>query len=282
MRKILLVAFIVILIAGCKKDEKNPPVQPEPPVNTDHLNQSIAYGSVSDQDGNEYATVMIGTQEWMAENLRTTKYCNGETIENVPDSVQWGDITTGAWAYYSNNGDFDYPFGKLYNWFAANDTRNVCPCGWHVPTNEEWMVLIDFLGGENVAGGKMKSVGMQFWLNPNTAATNESGFSGIASGFRGYKGEFIEKAFRSCMWSSTDVDSTQLGPSNYYTLYNLNGSAVNPQPNSPQPLIGSYVALIGVQYATFADALAAFSADYSEWLEPLHKRRGHSVRCIRD
>jgi len=137
---------------------------------------------VTDIDGNEYATIQIGTQVWMAENLRTTKYCNGDPIPNVTDSLQWVNLATGAWAHNNNYSQYENLYGKLYNWYAVDDSRNICPCNWHVPTDAEWTTLIDYLGGEGVAGGKMKSTGTQYWLSPNTDATNESGFSGLPGG----------------------------------------------------------------------------------------------------
>ena len=142
-------------------------------------NPAETYGSMTDQQGNVYKTIVIGTQEWMAENLKTTVYRNGNAIDNIIDNTQWIGLTTGAWASYNNDSQYDCPYGKLYNWFAVADPRHVCPTGWHEPTDAEWTTLTDYLGGEEVAGGKMKSAGTQYWIGPNTDATNESGFSGL-------------------------------------------------------------------------------------------------------
>ncbi len=139
--------------------------------------------SVTDIDGNIYETVQIGSQIWMKENLRTTKYANGDVIPNVTDGNQWSNLTTGAWSCYSNNNQIQNLFGNLYNWFAVADQRNICPTGWHVPSDVEWITLTDYLGGESVAGGKMKSTAI-YWQSPNQDATNESGFSGLPGGFR--------------------------------------------------------------------------------------------------
>jgi uncharacterized protein (TIGR02145 family) len=128
---------------------------------------------------------VIGTQEWMAENLRSSTYANGDTIPKVANANQWTQLTTGAWAHYGNNSNYDIPRGKLYNWYTIADPRNVCPTGWRVPTDAEWTVLTDYLGGMSVAGGKMKSTGTEIWIAPNGGATNESGFSGLPGGFRG-------------------------------------------------------------------------------------------------
>lgn len=148
------------------------------------LNPDLTYGSVSDQSGNTYMTIVIGTQEWMAENLRSSTYANGDPIPNVTDYISWGDLSTGAWSHYANESQYELPYGKLYNWYAVADTRNVCPTGWHVPTDAEWMILTDYLGGWAGAGGKMKSTSSEYWSSPNTGATNESGFSGLPGGYR--------------------------------------------------------------------------------------------------
>jgi uncharacterized protein (TIGR02145 family) len=161
-------------------------------------------GTVTDIDGHIYQTVQIGTQTWMAENLRTTKYRNGDPIPNVTDGNQWSNLTPGAWAHYNNGSQYENPYGKLYKWYAGADPRNVCPTGWHVPTDAEWKVLTDYLGGESVAGGKMKSTGTQYWQSPNQDATNESGFSGLPGGYRGEDGTFGNVGYAGHWWSSTD------------------------------------------------------------------------------
>lgn len=167
-------------------------------------NNGAQVGSVTDIDGNTYNTIVIGNQEWMAENLRTTTYANGDPIPNVTDTTQWQGLTTGAWAHYNNDNQYENPYGKLYNFYTVDDPRNVCPTGWHVPTDAEWTVLTDYLGGVNVAGGKMKSTGMQYWSSPNTDATNESGFSGLPGGYRLNDGTYYGIGFSGLWWSSTE------------------------------------------------------------------------------
>ena len=147
-------------------------------------NPAKTYGSMTDQQGNVYKTIVIGTQEWMAENLKTTIYRNGNAIANVTDNTQWEGLTTGAWASYNNDSQYDCPYGKLYNWYAVVDPRDLCPTGWHEPTDGEWVTLTDYLGGEGVVGGKMKTTGFQYWSSTNGAATNEVGFSGLPGGLR--------------------------------------------------------------------------------------------------
>jgi uncharacterized protein (TIGR02145 family) len=174
------------------------------------LNPNLNYGSVTDQDGNTYATIEIGTQEWMAENLRTTTYSNGDPIPNVTDASQWSNLTTGAWAHYANDSQCEVPYGKLYNWYTVADPRNVCPTGWHVPTDAEWTVLTDYLGGEDVAGGKMKTTGTieaatGLWYSPNDLATNSSGFSGAPGGLRQFFGPYGKIGEFGYWWSSTEI-----------------------------------------------------------------------------
>jgi uncharacterized protein (TIGR02145 family) len=156
-------------------------------------------------NGYTYSSIVLGNgQEWMAENLRTTSYANGDPIPNVTVNTQWQNLTTGAWAHYNNDSQYENPYGKLYNGYTVNDSRNVCPTGWHVPSDAEWTVLSDYLGGEAVAGGKMKSTGTQYWVSPNTDATNESGFSGLPGGSRLVNGSFGIIGFQGYWWSSAE------------------------------------------------------------------------------
>lgn len=158
-------------------------------------------------NGYTYSSIVLGNgQEWMAENLRTTTYANGDPIPNVTDINQWIILTTGAWSHYNHDSQYENPYGKLYNWYTVADPRNVCPTGWHVPTDAEYTLLFNYLGGEPVAGGKMKSTGTQYWQNPNTAATNESGFSGLPGGDRVHNGGFADISSSGYWWSSSSND----------------------------------------------------------------------------
>jgi uncharacterized protein (TIGR02145 family) len=161
-----------------------------------------------------YASIELGNgQEWMAENLRTNIYANGDPIPNVTDNAQWNVLNTGAWAHFNNDSQYENPFGKLYNWYAVADLRNICPTGWHVPTEAEWTVLTDYLGGSCVAGGKMKSIGTQYWESPNQDATDEIGFSGLPGGLRYFDGTgFFDGVFsnhymQGIWWSSTELNT---------------------------------------------------------------------------
>ncbi len=160
-------------------------------------------GTVTDIDGNVYKTVTIGTQVWMAENLRVTHYRNGDSIPNAIDPVTWRD-SSGAYCDYDNNSTYSAPYGRLYNWYVIGDSRGLAPAGWHVATDAEWQTLIDFLGGEGVAGGKLKEAGIVHWDSPNTAATNESGFSALPGGFRNGVGDYAYLGFYAEFWSSTE------------------------------------------------------------------------------
>ncbi|MFZ4521489.1 MAG: fibrobacter succinogenes major paralogous domain-containing protein [Bacteroidales bacterium] len=137
---------------------------------------------VTDIDGNTYHMVTIGTQVWLRENLKTTHYRNGAAIPLVNNSATWGTLSTGAYCYFNNDPSNNQLFGKLYNWYAVNDSRKLAPAGWHVPTISEWNILYEYLGGKAVAGGKMKSTGTDYWRSPNTGASNSSGFTGYPGG----------------------------------------------------------------------------------------------------
>jgi uncharacterized protein (TIGR02145 family) len=168
---------------------------------------------IKDNEGNFYKTVTIGTQQWMAENLKVSKYSDGSSIPNVTGNTEWSQLSSGAWAYHNNDAANNAKYGKLYNWYAlsptTNGNKNVCPIGWHVPTDAEWTVLTDYLGGANVAGGKMKVVGTTSWHRPNTGATNKSLFTGLPGGYRDYTGEYVITGSNSSWWSSSEVNSNE-------------------------------------------------------------------------
>jgi len=150
--------------------------------------------------------VKIGTQVWMTRNLNVSRYRNGDLIPQVTDPTQWANLTTGAWCYYSNNTANGTIYGKLYNWFAVNDPRGLAPVGWHIPTHEEWITLETFLGGESVAGGKLKAITL--WASPNYGATNTSSFTGLPGGLRRNDGTFDAKGYTGIWWSASEFDSS--------------------------------------------------------------------------
>lgn len=166
--------------------------------------------TVTDVDGNVYATVQIGTQVWMKENLKAAHYRNGDIINNVTDNTAWASLSTGAWCYF-NNSTSNAGVGKLYNWYAVNDSRNIAPSGWHVATNADWVVLETYLGDAATAGGKLKETGTTHWLSPNTGATNSVGFNAIAAEFRSnVDGSFapLGLGYNAYWWTSTQQDAT--------------------------------------------------------------------------
>ena len=169
--------------------------------------------TVSDKDSNTYNTVKIGTQIWTKENLNVSKYRNGDLIPLVTDPTQWANLTTGAWCYYNNDPANGAVYGKLYNWYAVNDPRGLAPEGWHIPTDTEWTILTVFLGGDTIAGGKMKEIGGSqsdaFSWYYDSGTTNSSGFSAKPGSWRYtgnsdtyFGGNYPIKMF-GAWWSST-------------------------------------------------------------------------------
>jgi len=162
---------------------------------------------VVDVDGNTYNIVSIGTQIWLKQNLKVTHFQNGDPIQSVADSIQWMNCTSSAYCIYQNDVNNVATYGRLYNWHAINDSRNIALSGWHVPTDDEWQTLVDYLGGNAVAGGKMKEGGILHWKSPNTDATNESGFTSLPGGFRYDHGYFAYIGERAVFWSATESGS---------------------------------------------------------------------------
>ncbi len=165
------------------------------------------FGTVTDIDGNVYLTIDIGSQEWMMENLRTSAYNDGTPILNMTDDSGWGQLSSGAWCNYQNLPVHDITYGKLYNWYAI-DNQNICPQGWHVPADADWATLGSYLGGTNIAGGKMKAT--YSWNAPNLGATNASGFTALAGGVRNLpSGDFVGFGQHGSWWSATSSSSTE-------------------------------------------------------------------------
>ena len=218
MKKIIkvsvLVLFVILVIIACKKEKSGNPTNG---ISTPVFNTKVSYSTLTDQDGNVYKTVTIGTQTWMAENLRTTKYNDGTEIPNVVDDDKWRNLTTGAYCNLLNieNSDIIAIFGRYYNWYAVN-TGKLAPKGWHIPTDAEWTKLTTYLGGDSIAGGKLKETGDDHWStfggSPgeselNNVATNESGFTALPGGLRDveYDGvSFGGGAVTGCWWSATE------------------------------------------------------------------------------
>lgn len=206
--------------------------------------ENSSSATIKDIDGNEYTSVKIGDQTWMIENLKVTHYRNGDPIQNITENSKWSNLSTGAWCYYNNMEKNDRDYGKLYNWYAVNDIRNIAPLGWHVPTDSEWATLINYLGGKDNAPKKLKETGTTHWKEFDSEATNSSRFNALPGGQREDNGSFFNNLGFSSFgnfgtwWSSSEKDS--------YT--------------SPNFLLMKNISL--------------FSSG--------NKKEGHSIRCVKD
>ena len=199
MKKIFLgfIAIGLLTFVGCKKDEGN-------------SSSGIQYGAgATDIDGNTYQSVIIGNQEWMVENLRTSKYSDGTSIPNVTDDTQWNSLITGGWCHYDNDNQYDTIYGKLYNWYAV-ETSKLCPTGWHVPTDSEWTVLTDYLsanGHNGVEGIALKAKsGWEYKGEPYGNGTDDYGWLGVPGGYRFYAGYFNAIGSSGSWWSSSQFN----------------------------------------------------------------------------
>ncbi len=213
----LIMGFILFLAVGCQEEEL-----PQS-ANGGNNNSSGLFeqgNGVTDIDGNSYPTIIINGQEWMQKNLSVTKYRNGDSIPTGLSNFAWQNTQSGACAV-----NFDYPpydsiYGKLYNWYAVNDSRGLCPLGWRVPSYADWSSLLIYLdpsviiGGNydtSLAGGKLKSV--NGWEYPNIGATNESGFSALPGSLRHVDGTYVplDFGYQGYWWSSTPSDTSGAG-----------------------------------------------------------------------
>jgi len=191
---LMALGIVLILISGCKKDESDNDI-------------------ITDIDGNEYHTVTIGTQVWMVENLKTTNLNDKTPIEEITEGTVWASATTAAYCWYENNDTaYKNTYGALYNWHTVG-TGKLCPSGWHVATDKEWDVLIDTLGGMDIAGGKIKSIGTienknGVWHDPNTGATDEFGFTAMPGGGRYFNGNTGWMGHYGTYWTSTESSSS--------------------------------------------------------------------------
>jgi len=158
--------------------------------------------TVNDNDGNSYDVIRIGTQVWIRENLKTTKLNDGTAIALTDGASAWSSLTTSGYCWYNNNTSYKATYGALYNWYTVN-TGKLCPSGWHVPTDGDWLTLKDYLGGEVVAGGKLKETGTTHWASPNTGATNVYDFTAVPGGWRTDTGAFQNISNFGYWWTST-------------------------------------------------------------------------------
>jgi uncharacterized protein (TIGR02145 family) len=220
----LIMGFALIPFGSCTKEEAKDP-------------ENFTYGAVKDVDGNVYKTIKIDfssggskgseaakavTQTWMVENLKTTRFSNGDLIETTTPatldiSIYLQDYFAYQWAYGGNESNVD-AYGRLYTWIASMDIRNICPDGWHVPTKYEWSQLAEYLGGKfvedwegmgswgNNVGGKLKEAGTTHWISPNKEATNSIGFTALPGGLRSSMDglNFQAISYMGLWWSSTE------------------------------------------------------------------------------
>lgn len=200
------------------------------PTNSNGIN--IPGPNVTDMEGNTYQSVTNCGLTFTKQNLNVSTYSDGTPIPQVTDPTAWANLTTGAWCYYNNDAANGTTYGKLYNWYAAAGIydaaslvnpalrKKLAPTGWHVPTDAEWTTLTTCLGGESVAGGKMKETGTAHWNSPNTDATNSSGFTGLPGGYRFDNGTFLGIGDYGHWWSSSEYGTTTAW---YRTLNFWNG-----------------------------------------------------------
>lgn len=216
-----IIAFLFLILVSCCKKEDDIKTGRSTAV----FNTSKTYGTVKDIDGNVYKTITLGKQTWMAENLRTTRYQNGDSIPNVKEKTDlslWGNLTTGAYCAYNNTGNLDSiaTFGLLYNGYAITDSRNIAPEGWHVPTDADWDALETFVAagdaetlptGNGVAGGRLKEAGT-LHFGPANHADNSSGFTALPGGERStsyneatYSSKFQFIGYFGAYWTSSEL-----------------------------------------------------------------------------
>lgn len=170
------------------------------------FNADLTYGIVTDVDENIYQTITIEDKTWMAENLKTTKYNDGISIPLVTDNASWAALSSPGYSFLNNDSaTYKQIYGALYNWHSVN-TSKLCPMGWRVPNSDEWISLVKYLEGENIAGGKLKEVGDTHWESPNIGATNESGFTALPGGLRDWDGQFRFINTDGNWWSATEFE----------------------------------------------------------------------------
>ena len=206
-----LIAFVVLYLTACKKDGP----LPNNPLNgrtTAVFNPGKSYGKMFDVDGNQYKTIKIGNQTWMAENLRVTHYQNGAEISNITDNEEWAALTTGAYCNYNNTNDLDTiaTYGRLYNWYAVADMQNLAPEGWRVPRIADWLELIEYLRGDTIASNALKEVGTYHWEDP-FESDNSSGFTAIPSGWRYLSQDASQIGFYNAFWSASEYNEASAG-----------------------------------------------------------------------
>ena len=205
-------AFTAILYSSCgasSSSDSTSTVKVEDSTSTEKVEGSTE----STESG---AVVTIGSQVWTSKNLDVSTYRNGDVIPQVQDQNAWANLTTGAWCYYDNDASNGTKYGKLYNWYAVKDARGLAPKGFHIPSDAEWTILTDYLGGKKAAGTKMKS-GSGWYANGN--GTNSSGFAGFPGGARDRDGRFGEVGSYGGWWGATEDNSNSAWNRDLYYIF---------------------------------------------------------------
>ena len=227
MKKIFLIELFFVLLVTTSKSQEYIYIYQKgkiiTTIATDEIDSIIFYpapgiDTMTDIEGNVYNTVIIGNQIWMKENLKTARYNDGTEIPLVSDKTDWDNLTTAGYCWYENSDSVGTTYGALYNWYSVN-TGKLCPTGWHVPLDEEWTILTSFLGGEDIAGGKLKESGTNHWEYQTTGATNESGFTALPGGYRNYTGTFDNVVNFGYWWSATESDAANAWNRYMFYLY---------------------------------------------------------------
>ncbi len=207
---VCLMATALFMIFSCRNGVKDKTIADKLSSN-DVKNKTavaqITFGTVKDIDGNTYKTVKIGKQVWMSENLNVNHFKNDDLIPEAKTNKEWnkaGKEGRPAWCYYDNKKENGIVYGKLYNWYAVHDPRGLAPQGWHVPRHKEWTILSDFLGGDSIAGCKLKKSEIIHWSSSNTYVTGETGFAALPGGCRDHCGPFTSIGYYGCWWTITE------------------------------------------------------------------------------
>ncbi|WP_441900717.1 fibrobacter succinogenes major paralogous domain-containing protein [Pedobacter psychrotolerans] len=179
------------------------------------VTDAVIAETLTDVDGNVYKTVKLGNQTWMMENLRTAHYRDKTPIQNVIGNSDWSTQSSGAYCTYNNNPELGKTYGFLYNWYAVNNNHQLAPQGWHIPTNAEWNVLYDYIGGDRYSGSKIQESGVSHWID-DTGASNSTKFTGLPGGKRNGNGTYENLSYNAYWWTTT-TNST--GTAQYYNLY---------------------------------------------------------------
>ena len=214
LRHVAVGVLTAVLASACIPDLHfpQPPAAPPP------------LGSATDVDGNTYATVVIGTQEWMASNLKATSYNDGTPIPITEGAFTWANLSTGSYSWYDNDIANKDIYGALYNWYVIQylqvfgNIDDICPTNFYLPSRGAWEGLVDGLGGSTLASGALKEAGTSHWDSPNTGATNQSGFAALPGGNRDEAGSFVAKGQSGSWWSSDDSDTPDLAVASFFYL----------------------------------------------------------------